>query len=328
MKSSILFTIAVIIASILSMTGLMSWSLKNNINLTPTGFLPQLSGYHIFNGPLKHLQPGPAYHPYSLATPLFTDYAEKQRLICLPQGTKMIKTNEELPEFPDSTIIVKTFYYYNDIRDSTKGKHIIETRLLIRTAGAWIGATYLWNDAQTDAVLQKRSLNIPVSWTTAGGGQQSISYHVPNTKECAACHNSNDLLMPIGLKLRNLNFDILKNNQPVNQLRSLQDIGILNEFDPRQITATGKAFNASHPLADQARAYLDINCAHCHNPGGYAKRTNLFLSYGIPINQTDIFKKKDKIMKKFQKGKMPRLGTTILHIEAVQLLKDYLNSLH
>jgi uncharacterized repeat protein (TIGR03806 family) len=327
MKRSISLTIAVIIASILCMTGLMSWNPKN-INPTPTAFLPQLSGYHIFKTPQRDLQPERAYHPYSLATPLFTDYAEKQRLICLPQGTKMIKTNEELPEFPDSTIIVKTFYYYNDKRDTTKGKHIIETRLLIRTAGAWIGATYRWNDTQTDAVLQKSSQNIPVSWITDGGQQQNISYHVPGTKECATCHNSNDQLLPIGLKLRNLNFDILDNNQSVNQLRSLQGIGILDEFDPHQITATAKAFNTSHPLADQVRAYLDINCAHCHNPGGDAKRTKLFLAYGIPIDQTDMIKKKDKIIKKFQKGKMPRLGTTIVHTEAVQLLKDYLSDLH
>jgi hypothetical protein len=133
--------------------------------------------------------------------------------------------------------------------------------------------------------------------------------------------------MPIGLKLRNLNFDILNNNQPVNQLRSFQDIGILNEFDPHQVTATAKAFNTSHSLADQARAYLDINCAHCHNPGGNAKRTNLFLTYDLPIDQTGIVKKKEKIIRKFQKGKMPRLGTTIIHTEALQLLKDYLNNL-
>jgi uncharacterized repeat protein (TIGR03806 family) len=317
MKRSISLTIAVMIASILCMTGLISWNAKN-IHPAPTAFLPQLSGYHIFKTPQRDLQSESPYHPYSLATPLFTDYAEKQRLICLPQGTKMIKTNEELPEFPDSTIIVKTFYYYNDKRDTAKGKHIIETRLLIRTAGAWIGATYRWNDTQTDAVLQKSSQTIPVSWITAGGQQQNISYHVPGTKECATCHNSNDRLMPIGLKLKNLNFDITPNNQTVNQLSALQEKGILDEFDPHQITS----------LTDQARAYLDINCAHCHDRGGDAKRTRLFLSYGLPIDQTGILKKKDKIIKKFQQGKMPRRGTTIVHTEALQLLKDYLNDLH
>jgi len=321
MKPSL--TIAVIFVSILVMTGLISWDLKNT-----TAFLPQLSGYHIFKTPQKDLQPEPAYHPYSLATPLFTDYAEKQRLICLPHGTKMIKSNDELPEFPDSTIIVKTFYYYNDKRDTTKGKHIIETRLLIRSSGEWKAATYRWNDTQTDAFLQKSSQTIPVSWITEGGEQKNISYHVPNTKDCATCHNFKDQIMPIGLKLRNLNFDILDNNKPVNQLSSLQDIGILSQFDPHQINATAKAFNTSSALTDQARAYLDMNCAHCHNPDGYAKRTKLFLTYGTPLDQTTIVKKKDKIIKKFQKGKMPRLGTTIVHAEALQLLKDYLNNLN
>jgi uncharacterized repeat protein (TIGR03806 family) len=326
MKKSTFLTIAVITASIVGMTLLTSFKASDLKNVN-TDFLPQLSAYHIFKGSPQNMVPEAEFHSYTLASTLFTDYAEKQRLIRLPAGTKMTKADEGLPDFPDSTILVKTFYYYNDKRDPTKGRRIIETRLLIKSAGRWNGATYLWNEAQTDAILQKSGLNTSVSWTTADGEKRVISYHIPKSKECATCHNANDQMMPIGFKLRNLNINI-DNIQSANQLKTFQDAGILNSFDPHQVASNAQAFNASFPLDARARAYLDINCAHCHNPNGYARRTSLFFTYGMPIDQTGILKKKDKIIDKFQKGKMPLLGTTIVHNEAVQLLKDYINSLN
>ena len=32
----------------------------------------------------------------------------------------------------------------------------------------------------------------------------------------------------------------------------------------------------------RARAYLDINCGHCHNPAGPASNSGLFLTYEAP----------------------------------------------
>ena len=266
MKRSFLIT-AVILASILGLTTLMSFKNDDGPDVS-SGFFPQLSAYHIFKGNPQNLTPEAQFHIYTLATPLFTDYAEKQRLIRLPAGTKMTKIDEDLPNFPDSTILAKTFFYYNDKRDTSKGRRIIETRLLIKSAGIWYAATYLWNESQTDATLQKSGANTPISWITASGEKRTISYHVPKPKECATCHNSNDQLMPIGLKLRHLNLDIISNIGPVNQLRTLQNEGILNEFDPHQVASTAQAFNPNSPLDARARAYLDINCAHCHNPDG------------------------------------------------------------
>lgn len=272
MKRTIFFAATLIVATLFAMTSLVSWKAQDTDNT----LLPQLSQYHIYKGPLQNLIPESGFHVYTLATPLFTDYAEKQRLIS-----------------SDSSMLVKTFYYYNDIQDTTRGRRIIETRLMIRSGGKWQGATYVWNEAQTDAILQKISSNTPVSWITAAGEKRTISYHIPSQRECGTCHNNGNGLVPIGLKL----------------------------------PSTARAFDNSFPLADQARAYLDINCAHCHNPNGYARGTGLFLTYTLPLEETGILKRKDKIISKFQKGKMPLLGTTVVHKEGLQLLKDYLAGL-
>ena len=94
--------------------------------------LPRISDYKIFAGNPVALTPGNGFQLYELATGLFTDHAEKQRLIKVPAGKKIVAVSDGLPQFPDSTILVKTFYYFNDKRDTLKGKRLIETRLLVK----------------------------------------------------------------------------------------------------------------------------------------------------------------------------------------------------
>ena len=40
----------------------------------------------------------------------------------VPAGTQMTKSSDETIDFPNGTILTKTFYYYNDERDTTLGK--------------------------------------------------------------------------------------------------------------------------------------------------------------------------------------------------------------
>ena len=70
--------------------------------------LPKLSDYNIFSGGPQALVPGNGFQLYELATGLFTDYAEKQRLIKVPAGTTITVVNDGLPNFPDGTILDST----------------------------------------------------------------------------------------------------------------------------------------------------------------------------------------------------------------------------
>ena len=286
--------------------------------------LPKLSDYNIFTGDPAALTPGNGFHLYELATGLFTDYAEKQRLIKVPANQKFTAVNDGLPHFPDGTALVKTFYYFNDKRNASKGKRIIETRILIKNNGQWMAGTYAWNKEQTDAVLVTGGQKTSVSWIDDKANNKTIAYQIPSAKDCGACHSNNNTIMPIGLKVRNLNRDVTRNNASLNQLQYLQDAGIMNAVNPDQFSKLPAWQNETYSISERVRAYLDVNCAHCHSSTGSCARSDVRFAWEIPIADTRIPAKKDRIANLMAKGRMPRIGTTVVDDEALALIKKYL----
>ena len=313
-----------ILALVLSIPSCKKYDLLPNTNTDE--LFSDLSDYHIFQGIPSDLNPAAGYELYELSTALFSDYAEKQRLIKVPEGLKMEALSDGLPAFPDGTILVKTFFYYRDARDKTKGKRILETRLLIKSGSGWNAGTYLWNKDQTDARLINDGLDRTVNWIDASGNPKVIAYHVPNINECGTCHNSNEGIIPIGPKLRNLNFIVNRHGLQVNQLQYLQDSSLLSQVDISKTGALPDWRNTTNSLEERARAYLDINCAHCHKKDGLASDTKLIFDYEMPIDETNILDRKNSILDKFSEGSMPKLGTTVVDKEALELLKTFLGS--
>jgi uncharacterized repeat protein (TIGR03806 family) len=289
--------------------------------------LPELSSYVIFQGNPADLNPSADFKRYEISTTLFSDYAEKQRLIKIPGGAKMIAGSDGLPEFPEGTILVKTFYYFNDKRDESKGKTILETRLLIQSNSKWNVGTYLWNKEQTTAHLITTGLNKTVNWITENGKANVISYHVPSNRECTTCHSSSGAILPIGPKIRNLNFDVTRNGSGINQLNYFQNEGVLNAINPSSFAHLPNSRDLSESIENRARAYLDVNCAHCHNQNGFAAGSNVFFGYELPFDETRIANKKSDIITMLSKGDMPKLGTTLIDEEGLALIKNYIESL-
>jgi uncharacterized repeat protein (TIGR03806 family) len=286
--------------------------------------LPKLSDYNIFTGDPAALTPGNGFHLYELATGLFTDYAEKQRLIKVPANQKFTAVNDGLPQFPEGTMLVKTFYYFNDKRDVSKGKRIIETRVLIKNNGQWMAGTYAWNNEQSDAVLVTGGQKTTVSWIDEKANNKTISYRIPSAKDCGDCHSNNNSILPIGLKVRNLNRDVIRNNTSLNQLQYLQDAGIMNAVNPHRFSKLPAWQNDAYSIPERVRAYLDVNCAHCHSSTGSCARSDVRFAWEIPMEDTRITSKKDQIVSLMEKGRMPRIGTTVVDEKALALIKKYL----
>jgi len=238
---------------------------------------PKLADYRLFSDAgARH--PNAGLTPYSLNTPLFSDYAEKFRLIYLPPGSRARYRAEGAFDFPVGTTLVKTFAYPADFRRPAEKVRYLETRLLIHKRQGWVALAYVWNADQTEAVLKRAGARIDVAFTDAQGRTRTVDYAVPNQNQCKECHQLSRQLKPIGPKARNLNGDYRYAEGAENQLAHWTRLGLLSGA-PKPAAAPRAAHwdNPAEPLEARARAYLDANCAHCHNPKGVASNSGLFL---------------------------------------------------
>lgn len=292
-------------------------------------FASSLAAYRIFNEPMASLQPAEGVHLYELSSELFTDFAYKQRLVRIPEGTAALVSSEGELQFPEGTVIAKTFYYPADMRTPGGPRRVIETRLLVLSVGRWNVATYVWNAAQTDASLLLEGTTTDVSWLDDEGRTASTAYAVPHEGECVTCHQSGGSSVFIGPTLRNLNRNVIRSGNEVNQLQYLVAEGVLDTADRNSAPSLPDYEDADVSLESRARAYLDINCAHCHNPGGWdvASRPDLDLRFQTPLKETGLVRQARDLARQLESGQMPYLGTTLLHDEGVRLVLDYVESL-
>ncbi|OOG54182.1 hypothetical protein B0E47_11575 [Rhodanobacter sp. B05] len=270
---------------------------------------PKLSDWHVVEVHEGKLELNQGVVPYDLNTPLFTDYAHKLRTIWMPKGSSAKYEPVDTLDFPVGTVISKTFYYpraadgkFGDVvRNDDYSRdfagqgldlahvHLIETRILVHRKDGWAAIPYVWNDAQTEATLARTGAVLPLTLvtTTAEAGvpaREDFNYVVPDESQCASCHAQDWIdrkVHPIGPKARHINKDYLYADGEHNQLEHLAEVGYLSGLPALDKVARDANWaDPKAPLDARARAYLDINCGHCHNPNGAANTTGLSLIYG------------------------------------------------
>ena len=293
-------------------------------------FLPTLSELNLFEGDIADLNLSPKVFKYDLHTELFTDYAHKLRTIALPQGEALRYQDDGFPIFPTGTVISKTFYYNLDETDPSSDRHIIETRVLIKRASEWEIGNYVWNEEMTEAFLDGDQHDVKVDYKDENGALQSVDYVVPGSFDCTKCHSNSGNVTPIGPKLRTMNFEV----NGGNQLQKFIDTGhLINAPQPDAIaTIPDWEDDVNYTLEERARAYLDVNCAHCHEPGGFCvDQSTLDLRFETSLEDSNIYIRRFSIgtrMSFYSPGSsMPFIGTTMVHTEGYQLVQEYLDSL-
>lgn len=239
---------------------------------------PKLADYRLFTDAAGR-RPNAGLTPYALNTPLFSDYAEKFRMLYLPPGKAAAFRADGVLDFPVGATLVKTFAYPADFRRPNDPVRYLETRLLIRKADGWVALAYVWNAQQTEAVLKRAGTRLDVSFTDAAGKAVHVDYAVPNQNQCKECHQLDKTLAPIGPKARNLNGEYAYAEGPENQLAHWSRLGLLTGAPkPAETPRTARWDDPAEPLEARARAYLDANCAHCHQPRAIASNSGLFLN--------------------------------------------------
>lgn len=319
----------------------------------PAGPRMKLSEYGFFKGDIRMQQPADGVVPYHLNTPLFTDFAEKLRFVKLPDGGSVPYNDTATFDFPVGTALIKTFYYPVDARDPSKGRRLVETRLLLHEPTGWKALPYVWNEEQTDAELEVAGTNTTVAYVDAGGKKRSHAYVVPNMNQCKGCHNKQEKLMPIGPSAWQLNGEHEYGAVKENQLKHWDQLGMLKGMKGE--APKGVVWNdaSTGSLDERARVWLDINCAHCHREDGPASTSGLHLGIRekdplkLGIHKTPVAAGRGSGNLKFGivPGKpeesiilyrikstdpgimMPELGRTQVLPEAVALIRDWIREM-
>ena len=294
---------------------------------------------------------------YDLNAPLFSDYALKERSIFLPPGTSMTYRDDGTFDFPTGAIITKSFGFPTDFRDPQSTVTWVETRLLIRTSAEWRPMVYLWDADQKNAPQAPGGTTLPIEFVDGAGITQHATYLVPNVNQCPKCHANTDVTTPIGIYAAQINRShVYDGGTSANQIAKWSELGILRGA-PASLDAAPRLLAWDDPgagsVADRARSYLDGNCAYCHSPTGEARTSGLLLG----LRQTDPLRlgvckspiaagragsaldydvvpgSPDESILTYRMNSiepsvaMPELGRSLVHSEALSLVKEWIRGL-
>lgn len=248
--------------------------------------------------------------------------------------------------------------------------------------------------AQKKAVLTQRGGSAAATWSYTDPDTGKLiegstnAYLFPNANQCSICHSNLNVdagSAPIGPKPRNLNRVFVsespmatgQSRHPVsgqNQLKFMCDNGLMTNC-PSDLSAdargvltqaghipkynvpgdSGFAPNSKEDIESRTRAYLEVNCAHCHNLGGQASNTGFYMDSFRAVDGTFGICKKPTASGSEGRGgrlydihpgravdsilpyrigeeavvaaaKMPPLARSVVHAEAFDLISQWIDT--
>jgi uncharacterized repeat protein (TIGR03806 family) len=275
--------------------------------LSDSGLFADLKTHQMIDGAI----------PYDVNSPLWSDGSHKERWFVIPtdhSGERRIEFQNEMGwTFPNGTVLVKSFAL--DLRlDDEVQRRWIETRFMLREQNEWVGYSYRWNEAGTDAELVEREgmdVEYEVSDPAEPTGIRKQKWHYPSRAECMVCH-SRAANYTLGLQTaqmnRNYSYDGIEENQlaflerhsffKVNPKayakrsqyadqppqRPFASDSTLLPAAPNQLPKLANPYDRTQDLTQRARAYLHSNCSSCHQPAGGGNAA-MDLRYQVALEQ-------------------------------------------
>jgi uncharacterized repeat protein (TIGR03806 family) len=328
---------------------------------TPTAPAPLLSQTGCVDPDDPRL-PAAGLIPYAVSSSLWSDGAEKERFLALPEGqTITFKDCAQVPaacaetaaggtpeddghlDLPVGSVLVKTF---------TLAGRRIETRLLVRfSQSSWRGYSYEWRADQSDAeVLADVSGGVKKAVPGGSPGQESQIWHFPSRAQCLQCHTIASGVS-LGVTLAQMNRDLTyPSGVTSNQLETWEHIGLFSRPLPRPLPVALPAQEDNSASVDaRARSYLHANCANCHRPAGTFE--GIDLRANTALAQTGLcntLPEKGDLgvagarrlvpgdpgrsltslrMHALMDGRMPQIGTSVVDVAGARLVDDWITAL-
>jgi glucose/arabinose dehydrogenase/mono/diheme cytochrome c family protein len=208
----------------------------------------------------RELQPAPGVQAFMINAPAWHDGASAERWLALP-GASAAEQNGPWKSwnFPDGTALAQTLSL--PARDGKPARRI-ETRVLLKQGNDWSAYSYVWEAAQTDAVI-----------APTNGKRLTINdreWLVPSRSDCLSCH-SREANFALSLTNAQLNRDLVNDGRTQNQIAAFVERGLVSGNLPgARAPRLADPADVRAPLDDRARAYFATNCSHCHiqNGGG------------------------------------------------------------
>ena len=255
-------------------------------------FPTRLSETGLFASVSDH-KPHPAALPYDVTAPQWADGATMRRFAAVP-GLERIEQKSQKNAggawtFPNGTVLAQTLGL-DLVDDAGKtSRKRVETRLMTRQQNEWVGYSYRWNDAQTDADLVPAAgagAAFDVPDASEPGGRREQVWRFPARTECLVCH-SRAAGFVLGFTPLQLDRDHDYGGTTDNQLRTLDHVGLFQgplparkDDRPRLVDP----YDRGAPREARVKAYLHVNCSPCHvgEGGGNSK---MELGWNTPVDR-------------------------------------------
>jgi len=274
-----------------------------------------------------------------------------ERFVAIP-GEQQIKAEGEKWSFPEDSVFVKTLSLDLE-QGNPSSRQRIETQLLHFDGAEWQPYTYRWNDEQTDAELLDATgteQTFDIVDVDAPGGVRRHSWRFSGRGECQRCHNnwSGPVLAFNSPQLnRTHNFT----GTLASQLDTYAHIGLIEK--PVPVEDRPKLADPRDDAIDnntRARAYLHVNCAHCHRlhagsavlshmphdlpldktnmvgvrptQGTFGIHAAQVIAAGDPFRSVLMYR-----MSKLGGGRMPHIGSTEVDLEGVALIEEWIRQI-
>ena len=237
---------------------------------------------------------------YNVEYPLWTDNSSKGRYVHVPYKMVNNKLTLQTIQFdsstkkftiPENTRFYKTFYKIIKQKDGKTRAKRIETRIIVvRNPGSEsLFGTYAWDESEQVATLVQTPYrdgspfkDTVIKIVTDETKGATRTYGIPGRHRCLECHmGSESKSFVLGfspLQLNRRNVGEAGRTEAINiaessQVKRLLDYGVISGVQHTDQLPKLEWLGRERPrntLELRANGYLVGNCAHCHNPDGFA----------------------------------------------------------